>query len=195
MRNTYTNGTTSITITVQERGEGDEKVTAYLADIRLADPTSLRSAFSRGRYGKLILEDPSTTAENVGAVFGVNGEFYGFRDNWIIIRNGTVYGTGGNVLAWRCTGTERCGCTTRPRHRRNKLITEGVWNTCPSGPAWSRTGNSWTVLDSYEIGDVLNNGEKTTIQGRHPRTGIGMVDPDTYVIIVVDGRSPGTAAA
>jgi exopolysaccharide biosynthesis protein len=187
----YTNGKTSIKISKRETGHGDSKVTSYLADIMMADATALRSAFSKGKYGKLILEVPSDTAKSVGAVLAFNGDFYGFRDNGIIIRNGTIYRDEGvrPGLAMYRNGTMAVYDETSTS--AEQLLADGVWNTLSFGPELVRDGKVLSDIGTFEIGDVLRNGQKPSIQGRHPRTGIGMIGPGHFVVIVVDGRDPG----
>jgi exopolysaccharide biosynthesis protein len=69
-----------------------------------------------------------------------------------------------------------------------KLLSEGVINTLSFGPA---------LLENSEIPDGISSVEVDTnfgnhsIQGNQPRTGIGIIDNNHFVFIVVDGRSEG----
>lgn len=188
---TYTDGRTRITVRTQVTGEGEDKVTAYVADVTLTDTTALRSAFGRDTYGKLILEIPSAMARRHRAVFAVNGDFYGFRDNGIIVRNGKTYRDEGvrRALALLRDGTAEVFDETTTT--AEDLGERDVWTTLSFGPTLVQDGRIPEGIDEYEIGDVLSSGQKTSIQGRHPRTGIGVLGPNHFLVIVVDGRSPG----
>jgi exopolysaccharide biosynthesis protein len=67
-------------------------------------------------------------------------------------------------------------------------LDEGVWNTLSFGPA---------LLEDSEISANLTNVEVDTnfgnhsIQGNQPRTGVGIIDNNHFVFVVVDGRSSG----
>src|SRR5690606_23490586 len=85
-----TNGTTSessydsdqadIRISTVTTGSGADTVTYYVADVQLTDATVLRSAFAGNAFGTNITEKTSAIAEENGAVFAINGDYYGFRD-------------------------------------------------------------------------------------------------------------------
>ena len=89
--NTYTSEGASVTVSPVTYGTGDDTVTYYVADVVLTDATALRSAFANNQFGTNITETTSGIAEDNGAVFAINGDYYGFRDTGIVIRNGVVY--------------------------------------------------------------------------------------------------------
>jgi exopolysaccharide biosynthesis protein len=70
----------------------------------------------------------------------------------------------------------------------DELLANGVWNTYSFGPALLVDGAIPVGLDETEVEDV---GEEHTILGSQPRTGVGIVDKNHFVFIVVDGRSTG----
>ncbi|SFT56983.1 hypothetical protein SAMN05660657_01626 [Geodermatophilus amargosae] len=88
---TSTSGDASMTVSTVTTGSGDSTVTYHVADATLPDATVLRSAFAQDAFGTNITEDTSDIAEDNGAVFAVNGDYRGFRDTGIEIRNGVVY--------------------------------------------------------------------------------------------------------
>lgn len=69
-----------------------------------------------------------------------------------------------------------------------KLLAAGVWQTLSFGPALVENGQ---VADFEGTISVDNNMGNHSIQGSNPRTGIGMIDENHFVFIVVDGRSSG----
>lgn len=72
-------------------GSGDSTVTYYVADVVLNDATTLQSAFANNSFGENITETTSDIAEANNAIFAINGDYYGFRDTGIVIRNGAVF--------------------------------------------------------------------------------------------------------
>lgn len=138
----YSSDTATVKINKVTTGTGNDTITYYTADVTLKDSSSLKSAFADNKFGQNIVEDTSVIASANNAVFAINGDYYGFRDDGIVIRNGKIF---------------------------------------RDVPA--RTG-----LGKVEIDTNFGN---HTIQGSNPRTGIGIISPNHYVFIVVDGRSSG----
>jgi exopolysaccharide biosynthesis protein len=68
-----------------------------------------------------------------------------------------------------------------------QLLADGVWNTFSFGPALLVDGEIADGLDTYEA----DPNARHPIQGTNPRTGIGVVEANHFVFVVVDGRSPG----
>jgi exopolysaccharide biosynthesis protein len=87
----YTSDGTNIGISKVSTGSGDSTVTYYVADVVLDDATTLKSAFANDSFGENITETTSAIAAAHDAVFAINGDYYGFRDTGIVIRNGVVY--------------------------------------------------------------------------------------------------------
>ena len=87
----YSDGSTSITLTTVTSGSGADTVTAYVAKVAAADATAVRSAFANDSFGQNITQTTSAIAAANDAIFAINGDYYGFRDTGIVIRNGVVY--------------------------------------------------------------------------------------------------------
>jgi exopolysaccharide biosynthesis protein len=87
----YTSDTTKITVTAVTSDSGSDRLVYYVADIQLTDATDLKSAFAKDKYGTNIIQYVSAMAENNGAILAINGDYYGFRSDGIIIRNGVMY--------------------------------------------------------------------------------------------------------
>ena len=185
---TYTNGDTSITITKKATGSGDDTVTFFIANVRLADATVLRSAFADNSFGENITELTSEIAERNGAVFAINGDYYGFRDTGIVIRDGVAFRdeptrTG---LAMYTDGTARVYDETTTN--ADELVNAGVWNTLSFGPALVDGGEIVPGIDDVEVDTNFGN---HSIQGEQPRTAVGIVDANHLVLVVIDGRDAG----
>jgi hypothetical protein len=185
---TYTSDDASVTVSTVTTGSGDSTVTYYVADVTLTDATVLRSAFAQDAFGTNITEDTSDIAEDNGAVFAVNGDYYGFRDTGIEIRNGVVYRDEGarEGLAFHRDGTVEVYDETQTT--ADELVAEGVWNTLSFGPAIVEDG---AVVDGIDDVEVDTNVGNHSIQGDQPRTAVGVIDANHLVFVVVDGRSPG----
>ncbi|PFG34473.1 phosphodiester glycosidase family protein [Sanguibacter antarcticus] len=185
---TYTSDAAGVTISTVVTGSGESTVTYYVADVVLDDATTLRSAFAQNAFGENITETTSAIAEDNGAVFAINGDYYGFRDTGIVVRNGVAYRDEGarDGLAFYTDGTVEVYDETTTT--ADELVADGVWNTLSFGPALVDDG---AVLDGIEDVEVDTNVGNHSIQGDQPRTAVGIVDTNHLVFVVVDGRSPG----
>ena len=66
-----------------------------------------------------------------------------------------------------------------------------MWNTLSFGPALLDDGVIPAGIEDVEVDTNFGN---HSIQGDQPRTGIGIVDDNHFVFVVVDGRSEGYSA-
>ena len=187
----YESDDASIAISTVVTGSGDDTVTYYVADVTISDATVLKSAFAQNSFGENITETTSETAEDNGAVFAINGDYYGFRDTGIVIRNGVVYRDEGarEGLAFFLDGSVEAYDETTTDAAI--LLADGVWNTLSFGPAIVEDGE---VVDGIDEAEVDTNVGNHSIQGEQPRTAVGVIDENHLVFVVVDGRSPGYSA-
>ena len=184
----YTSSSVSISIQKVVSGSGQNQVTYFVADVVVSDATQLQNAFANNQFGQNIIEYTSAIAEENNAIFAINGDYYGFRDDGIIIRNGVIYRdvpvrTG---LAFYRDGSMSVYDETSTSAQ--ELVENGVWNTLSFGPALIVGSVAQTIGARVEIDTNFGN---HTIQGNQPRTGIGIISPNHFVFIVVDGRSNG----
>lgn len=184
----YRSGDTSVSVSAVTTGSGSDTVTYYVADVRLSDATDLRSAFADDSFGENITEKTSQIATENGAVLAINGDYYGFRDTGIVIRNGVVHrdeGAREGLALYRDGRVEVYDETTTDART---LVDEGVWNTLSFGPALVEDAEVVDGIDSVEIDTNFGN---HSVQGDQPRTAIGVIDENHLVLVVVDGRSEG----
>ena len=187
----YVSGSSTINISAVATGSGDNTVTYYVADVVLDDATTLQSAFANDSFGENITETTSAIAEANNAIFAINGDYYGFRDTGIVIRNGVVFRDEGarQGLAFYRDGTVTVYDETTTT--AEQLVSEGVWNTLSFGPSLLDNGE---IAEGIEDVEVDTNFGNHSIQGEQPRTAVGIIDQNHLVFVVVDGRSPGYSA-
>ena len=185
---TYDGSNAAISIEEYSTGSGDDTVTYYVATVDLTDATALRSAFANDSFGLNIVEETSGIAADHGAIFAINGDYYGFRDTGIVIRNGVIYRDEGarEGLALYTDGTVSLYDETATSAQ--ELLDAGVWNTLSFGPALVENGAVIDGIDSVEIDTNFGN---HSIQGEQPRTLVGVKEDGTLVLVVVDGRDTG----
>lgn len=185
---TYSSGTASIAVSTHTRGGGDDTVTWFVADVTVSDATIVRTAFANDTFGENVIANPSAIAAQVGAVLAINGDYYGFRDTGIVIRNGVAYRDRGarQGLAFRTDGSMRLYDETTTSAAT--LLADGAWNTLSFGPGLVEGGTVISGIDSIEIDTNIGN---HSVQGRQPRTGVGIVDDNHFLFVVVDGRATG----
>ncbi|MCW2840535.1 MAG: exopolysaccharide biosynthesis protein [Aeromicrobium sp.] len=179
---------TTIKVSKIQSGSGDDTITYFVADLTLTDATVLRSAFANNEFGENIIENTSSIAADNDAVFAVNGDYYGFRDAGIVIRNGVIFRSEGarGGLAFFTDGHAELYDETATTAK--KLLAGGVWNTLSFGPALIKDGAVLSGIDEIEIDTNFGN---HSIQGQQPRTALGIVDTNHVVAVVVDGRDNG----
>ncbi len=184
----YTSSLTSIDVKQVSTGSGDDAVTYYVADVRVSDATALRSAFANNAYGTNITALPSAMATEHGAVLAINGDYYGFRTDGILIRNGVIYRDDGvrDGIAFYADG--RVEVYDETSTNAETLLAAGVWNTLSFGPALVSGRAVLAGIDAVEVDTNVGN---HSIQGTQPRTALGAVADGHYLFVVVDGRSKG----
>ena len=182
---------TTVAVREVSTGSGGATVTYFVADLVLSDSTVLRSAFAGDTFGTNIVDETSDIAEQNGAIFAINGDYYGFRETGIVVRNGVAYRDEGarEGLAFYRDG--RVELYDETATDADTLVADGVWNTLSFGPALVSDGE---VLDGIDEVEVDTNFGNHSIQGDQPRTAVGVVDDNHLLLVVVDGRSSGYSA-
>ena len=185
---TLSSSTARISIKKVAVGTGSDAQVYFVADVQLSDARALRGGFAGNKYGTNIIANTSTIAAQSGAVFAINGDYYGFRESGILIRNGVAYRDNGarTGLALYKDGTMRIYDETATNAA--ELVKAGVWDTLSFGPALVVDGVIPVGIDEVEVDTNVGN---HSVQGSQPRTGLGMIAPNHFVFIAADGRSRG----
>ena len=187
----YVSSDAGVTLSKVSTGSGGATVTYDVADVVLGDATRLRSAFAQNRFGANIVESTSDTAADNNAIFAVNGDYYGFRETGIVIRNGVVFRDKGARQGLACYRDGTVKVYDETTTTAQQLVDAGVWNTLSFGPALLSDGE---IVDGIEQVEVDTNLGNHSIQGDQPRTAIGVIGTNHLVFVVVDGRSSGYSA-
>lgn len=186
--NTYDYGSLKITIDRWCYAFNNTELRFFVANILVDDPAQMQTAFAGEKYSKNEAEATSDIAARHNAVLAINGDYYNYKDNvGLVIRNGELY---------------RDKATTRDQLL---VYSDGTFVALPRGAYEQGTGQQYIdegAVQCFTFGPLLvNDGEivelpekyiistKDTI--REPRTAIGQVDANHYVVIVADGRREG----
>lgn len=168
-----------VAINIETRQVGTS--VAYIADVYIRYLDNFKSAFAKGEYGKNIIERPETTAANNNAIFAVNGDYYGIRDNGIIVRNYVLYRDTprGDICTLYYDGTVKVD--SAESFDLNGALQNGLYQTLTFGP---------NLVSEYQAITEFPAGFGGIV-GVNPRTGFGYYEPGHYVFITVDGRQDG----
>ncbi|GLJ60592.1 hypothetical protein GCM10017576_07210 [Microbacterium barkeri] len=180
-----TSSASTVSIETVTTGTGADTLTFFVAHVTLGDPTDLRTAFAHDQFGENVTQLVSEMAEAHGARFAVNGDYYGFRDTGIQVRNGVAYRDAGAREGLALYADGRAEIYDETATTAQALVDAGVWTTLSFGPALVRDGAVVEGVDEVEVDTNFGN---HSIQGEQPRTAIGVIDATHLVFVVVDGR-------
>ena len=169
----------AVQISLTEYYEYDSSI--YVADIILEDISSLKTAFSQSSYGRNVTARTSETAARVGAVLAVNGDNYGSREKGYVIRNGVLYRSAAardqEDLVIYADGSFEI--IREEEITAQQLLKNGAVQVFSFGPGLIEDG-SITVSSDDEVDRA---------KASNPRTAIGIIDSNHYVLVVSDGRT------
>ena len=184
----------SITITKSTEGSGNNAVVSFAAEIKLNAMTLLRGAFANNKFGQNIIDTPSNIAAQHNGIWAINGDYYGFRDTGIVIRNGVAYRDSGarEGLAFYQDGSVKLYDETGTNAQQ--LLNEGVWNTLSFGPALVRDSEVVSGIDQVEVDTKGLDGSTVTyiyVDGIEAQKG-NMGDSQQSVTLQGDALKAGT---
>ena len=155
----------------------------YVADITLSSSDYLKTAFAQNAYGTNVTAKTSVTAADNNAILAVNGDYYGANSSGYVIRNGVVYrdtvreNSNNGDLAIYKDGSFKI--IYEDQISAEQLVKDGVINLLAFGPALVENGEI-AVGKNQEVGQAMAS---------NPRTAIGIIDENHYIIVVSDGRT------
>lgn len=156
-----------------------DNITYYVADVKISDAKYLKSAFAKNRFGRNSKATTSAMAKANNAIFAVNGDYYGSRDYGIIVRNGVFYRNRPEQEMLAIFNNGDMKVYHENEVDIQQLLEEGLNHTYSFGPG--------LVID----GEAVEDFSEYSIRGKHPRTGVGIIEPLHYIFITVDARQRG----
>ena len=171
----------NITVNLSETTVNNTQV--YVADITLSSSDYLKTAFAQNAYGTNVTAKTSVTAADNNAILAVNGDYYGANSTGYVIRNGVVYrdtvredSSNGDLAIYK-DGSFKV--IYEDQISAEQLVNDGVVNLLAFGPALVENGEI-AVDTNTEVGQAMAS---------NPRTAIGIIDENHYIIVVSDGRT------
>ena len=175
----YSDGNISVTLT--EKTVNETQI--YVADITLSSSDYLKTALAQNSYGTNVTAKTSVTAAENNAILAVNGDYYGANSSGYVIRNGVVYrdsvredASNGDLAIYK-DGSFKI--IYEDQVSADQLVQDGVVNLLAFGPSLVENGEI-SVDPNTEVGQAMSS---------NPRTAIGIIDENHYIIIVSDGRT------
>lgn len=157
----------------------------HVAEVYISSPEYLKTALARNAYGRNIKERTSEIAEQAGAIFAVNGDFYGFRNEGYVIRNGVLYREkkySSSRVDLVIDGKGLMYSVREGAISAMELWDSGAEQVLSFGPVLVQ--DSDVMVDrSDEFGGWESN----------PRCAVGMIEPLHYLFVVSDGRTRQSA--
>ena len=155
----------------------------YLADVKLSSSEYLKTAFAQNTFGTNVTAKTSETAADNNAILAINGDYYGANSTGYVIRNGVVYRdtvrenfNNGDLAIYK-DGSFKI--IYEDQISAEQLVKDGVINLLAFGPALVENGEI-AVGKNQEVGQAMAS---------NPRTAIGIIDENHYIIVVSDGRT------
>ena len=171
----------NISVTLTEKTVSNTQV--YITDVTVSSSEYLKTAFAQNTYGNNVTAKTSETAANNNAILAVNGDYYGANTTGYVIRNGVVYrdtvredSSNGDLAIYK-DGSFKI--IYEDQVSADQLVKDGVVNLLAFGPSLVENGEI-AVDTNSEVGQSMSS---------NPRTAIGIIDENHYIIIVSDGRT------
>ena len=175
----YSDGNISVNLTKKTVNETQ----TYVADVTLSSADYLKTALAQNSYGSNVTAKTSVTAAENNAILAINGDYYGANSSGYVIRNGVVYrdsardnSSNGDLAIYK-DGSFKI--IYENQVSADQLVQDGVVNLLAFGPS---------LVEDGEI-SVGTNAEVGQAMASNPRTAIGIIDENHYIIIVSDGRT------
>lgn len=158
-------------------------VTANFAEVQIAHASQLRTAFSGGTYGSRRTY-ASKMAETNNAVIAINADFYNYRTEGIIIRQGTLYRqkTFDVDTLFIDSNGDFSVMNDQDAVNTGYLKENEIYQAIAFGPVLVQDGKAVKKTKNFHsvsCGATADN----------PRTAIGQLGTLHYLICTIDGRT------
>ena len=181
----YKTNDLSVTLEQKSFGQGNDKVTYYIADVYISDIKMLQTHFAQNSYGIGFKEGLKSMSNTMKSVLAINGDSYNndrHKNSGTIIRNGIVYRgepTTSDICVLYYDGTMKV--YSPQKFDVNQAIQDGAYQTWIFGP--NLLDENGKAPSRYNTWDYIRQS--------HPRSAIGYYEPGHYAFVLVDGRSKG----
>ncbi|MDR2043220.1 MAG: phosphodiester glycosidase family protein [Clostridium sp.] len=152
--------------------------TVHIADIKINDIRYLKTALADNQYGRNINDTTSAIASIHNAIFAINGDYYGFRDDGYVLRNGTLYRQSGSGEALVLDASGNLSSVSENTLSADTL--KSAWQIWSFGPA---------LIEDEGIAVGPNSEISGRSSNSNPRTAIGQIEPLHYIAVVSEGRT------
>ncbi len=178
----YTSPEVSITIETVVTGEGDQKITYYVADIYVASLENFLTYTAHNRRVYFDTQPPEEIAAEAGAILAISGDFLTYQNSGFLLRNGEVYVSdhyANSVCALYPDGTMETYIGRQ--YRIPEILDRNPLQVWSFGPVL--LDEQGKTRETYEVSNLINKA--------NPRSAIGYYEPGHYCFVVVDGRQKG----
>lgn len=175
----YSDG--NITVNLTETTVANTQV--YVAEVTTTSSDYLKTALAQNTYGTNVTAKTSATAAANNAILAANGDYYGANATGYVIKNGVIYRDtvrddyeNGDLAIFSDGHFE---IIYENEITAQELLDKGVVNLLAFGPSLLENGQI-SVSTNTEVGKSMSS---------NPRTAIGIIDENHYIIVVSDGRT------
>ncbi len=175
----------NISITIKTITEYETQV--HIADVKIKSAEYLQSAFANNSFGRNITASTSTIASENNVILAINWDFYGFRNNGYVIRDGVLYRSTMQSADQQDLVIYKDGTfeiITEGEITAEELLAKGAMQVLSFGPGLINNGQ--IIVDE-------NSEVSERSMSSNPRTAIGMIEAGHYLFIVSDGRTTESA--
>lgn len=155
----------------------------YIADVQLSSVEYLKTALANNTFGRNISASTSSIAKSNNAIFAINGDYYGFRNYGLVLRDGVLYrNASGSSLYGQALLIDSDGnfsIADESSLVSGSLVSQGIWQGLSFGPA---------LIENGQIAVNANSEVKQSMTS-NPRTAIGQISALHYIFVVSDGRT------
>jgi len=153
----------------------------YVADVVVEDASTILTALAHNNFGgKNYVETVSAMAESHDAIFAINADYASHYDTGYVIRNGQILRS--SVSYRNCVtlyDDGHIGTFAESSIPINDVLNDGAWQLWSFGPV--------LINDSVSVASVNDGLDRDAVN--NPRTAFGMVSPNHFMFVCVDGRT------
>ncbi len=177
-QNSYKSDNIDVVISTERLYDTD----IYIAEIKISDSSLLKTGLAYGSFGNNLKQTTSEILQDNGGIIGINGDFYGFRDTGYVMRNGQLYrevGMDGGNQDLVIFEDGSFDVINETEISATELEDMGAMQIFSFGPG---------LISDGEI--IVDENSKVEREDEsNPRTAIGMIEPNHYIMLVADGRT------